>query len=136
MPSFYANIFNTAAGGAVIQAVQSVDVNEQAQVVKGSGDADLWETGIFAGLRSVQTVVRTRDVGHGRRVGNTGTTSFSTRDQGQDAGGAAGASVSYAVVNGKVSGVSDNIPHQGEAVSTITVDHFSSDGVTSPLSIS
>lgn len=130
--NFYVNISEMAVGETSIDGTQSVSVSEAGQAETLYGDGDILPLEVRNGRRTITTTVVTNDLNHGIGVSDSfvRVSFLSLRGDNQ--------LLSMAVVaeDGVVTSVSRNSNHNGRGQSTITIQHTSFDGSTSPLSFS
>ena len=129
----------TPAGGSLtsITGVRNVQCNPQATDIKGSGDGDLYNTA--AGVVAIDYMV-TVDTQHAALLnavppGTYGTLVWTTPDA-YNGTATGGGGLTYTLVNAYFMGPNLTHPHRDFATASFVFHSYSSDGTTSPLSVS
>lgn len=124
----------TPSGGSLttITGVTSVDIERGGKLTTFSGDGNLFPTTIVNTMNNPSVTVEAADVATvtGFVPGTVGTFTATFKD----AKGATGGDIVYTLINAVIADDKTKGAHQQFGMATLSIQAYSSDGTTSPLS--
>jgi len=127
-----ANWATVSHGNTSITKVTSVSFNQGGKLTKFSGDGDVFPTLITNLMNDPSATVTTADAGTLMGIAPGTVATFNATHK--DALGASGGAIVYALANAVVENVQASGNHGAYGTATMTLQAYSSDGSTNPLS--
>jgi hypothetical protein len=123
------------SGSVPITTIQSVSIGKRGKQVQASGDADFFPTlSVTVGAAPLVTIQH-QNAGLLNQLDEKVTGSSLAFTNNDAVNGTGTGAITYTLANCHVVSHETNAPHQAVGSCTLTVSAYSSDGITSPLSM-